>query len=110
MAEEERVALSKLASKDAVLDALLSAHDAGYVKDRDGCYLMVNEAGASSLGFAAESLVGKTDQEVFPGELGERRWGSDQAIMASGQPQTLEEPVIVAGALRTHLTTKVPLR
>jgi len=64
--------LSGLASREAVLDALLPAHDAVYVKDREGRYLMVNATGAANLGYAPGELVGRTDIEVFAGQLGER--------------------------------------
>jgi diguanylate cyclase (GGDEF)-like protein/PAS domain S-box-containing protein len=110
VAEDDRLLLSRHVSQEAVLDALLPAHDGVYVKDRAGAYLMVNASGASYLGHSADSLVGKTDREVFPGELGERLWRSDQEIMEAGRARTLEEPVLLGGRLRTFLTTKAPLR
>lgn len=42
-----------------------------------GRYLMVNAAGAANLGYAPDQLVGKTDSEIFSGQLGERLWRSD---------------------------------
>jgi diguanylate cyclase (GGDEF)-like protein/PAS domain S-box-containing protein len=106
----ERRRLLEYASQEAVFDALLPAQDGVYVKDRQGRYLMVNSTGAANLGFVPEQLVGKTDAEVFPGQLGERLMRSDQEIMASGEPQTVEEPVVVGERLRTYLSTKAPLR
>jgi PAS domain S-box-containing protein len=95
---------------EAILDALLPAHDAVYVKDRGGGYLMVNETGAANLGYEPEQLVGKSDRDIFPGKLGERVRLRDQAIMAAGESRTVEEPVIVGGRLRTYVSTKAPLR
>ena len=108
--DSERRLLLEHASQEAILDALLPAQDAVYVKDRAGSYLMVNAAGAANLGYEPAQLVGKTDLEVFAGQLGERLWRSDQEIMAGGEPRTIEEPVIVRGRLRTYLSTKAPLR
>lgn len=92
------------------MDALLPAQHAVFVKDREGRYLMVNAVGAANLGQAPEDLVGRTDVEIFPGELGRRLRRTDEEIMATGEPRTVEEPVIVAGRLRTYLSTKAPLR
>ena len=106
----ERRRLLEYASHEAVFDALLPTQDGVYVKDRQGRYLMVNASGAAHLGYGPDQLVGRTDPEVFPGQLGERLMRSDQEIMVSGEPQTIEEPVVVGGQLRTYLSTKAPLR
>jgi diguanylate cyclase (GGDEF)-like protein/PAS domain S-box-containing protein len=107
---EDRRRLSEHASPEAILDALLPAQHAVYVKDRDGRYLMVNAVGAATVGHAPEDIVGLTDLDVFPGELGARVRRTDEEIMASGEPRTVEEPVVVGGELRTYLSTKAPLR
>ena len=110
MPAEERRLLAQHVSEDVLLDVLLPAQDGVHVKDRAGRYLMINSAGAASLGYTSEQLVGKTDREIFPGELGNRLALSDQGIMSAGESRTLEEPVIVGGELRSYLTTKAPLR
>jgi diguanylate cyclase (GGDEF)-like protein/PAS domain S-box-containing protein len=102
--------LLTVSSQEALLDALLPAQDAVYVKDREGRYQSVSAAGAEKLGLPTEALVGKTDLELFAGEFGERLWRSDQQIMAGGEICRLKEPVIVGGRLRTYLTTKAPVR
>jgi diguanylate cyclase (GGDEF)-like protein/PAS domain S-box-containing protein len=102
--------LSAVCSQEALLDALLPAQDAVYVKDREGRYEIVSAAGAEKLGVATGALVGRTDLELFAGQLGERLWRSDQQIMAAGEIRRLTEPLVVGGRLRTYLTTKAPLR
>jgi diguanylate cyclase (GGDEF)-like protein/PAS domain S-box-containing protein len=94
----------------AIVDALLPAHDAVFVKDRGGRYLMINEAGAATLGCQPDQVVGKTDLDIFPGTFGQRVRLRDQAIMITGEPRTVEEPVIVDGQLRIYVSTKAPLR
>ncbi|MHB8658886.1 MAG: GGDEF domain-containing protein [Solirubrobacteraceae bacterium] len=106
----DRRLLTAIVSQEALLDVLLPAQDALYVKDREGRYQMVNAAGAANLGCTPGELVGKTDMEIFAGQLGERLWRSDQQIMADGGTRVVKEPVIVGGRLRTYLTTKAPLR
>jgi diguanylate cyclase (GGDEF)-like protein/PAS domain S-box-containing protein len=107
--DAERRRLLELASHEALFDALLPAQDGVFVKDRNGRYLMVNASGAAHLGYLPEQLVGKTDLEIFPGQLGERLMRSDREIMETGEAQTLEEPVVVGGQLRTYLSTKARL-
>src|SRR5918999_5065493 len=107
--DAERRRLLELASQEALFDALLPAQDGVFVKDPQGRYLMVNASGAAHLGYQPEQLVGKTDLEIFPGQLGERLMRSDREIMETGEPQTLEEPVVVGGQLRTYLSTKARL-
>src|SRR5881227_3070292 len=100
--EEERRLLSEHASPEAIMDALLPAQHAVYVKDRDGRYLMVNAAGAASIGYQAKDLVGLTDLDLFPRELAERLRRTDQEVMAAGEPRTVEEPVVIGGRPRTY--------
>ena len=108
--DEERRRLAEHASQEALFDALLPAQAAVYVKDAEGRYLMVNATVAANVGRPVEEIVGRTDHELVPGELGERLWRADQAIMAAGEPRTVEEPLIMGGRLRTYLSSKAPLR
>lgn len=108
--DSDRRLLAEHASHEAILDALLPAQDAIYVKDREGRYQMINATGAANLGYTPDELVGRTDLEVFAGQLGERLWRSDQEIMRAGEPQTVQEPVIVGAQPRTYLSNKAPLR
>src|SRR5919108_2303289 len=102
--------LSEHASPEAFLDALLPAQHAVYVKDREGRYLMVNAPGAAIVGLTPEDLVGLTDDDILPAELAGRIRKTDGEIMASGEPRTVEEPIIVGGRPHTYLSTKAPLR
>jgi diguanylate cyclase (GGDEF)-like protein/PAS domain S-box-containing protein len=102
--------LSEHASPEALLDALLPAEHAVYLKDRDGRYLMVNAVAEANVGRAAEELVGLTDLDIFPDEAGERLRRTDEEVMGTGEPRTVEEPLVIGGRLRSYLSTKAPLR
>jgi PAS domain S-box-containing protein len=80
--------------------------DVIFVKDREGRYLLINAAGARSLGRPVEQIIGRDDTMLFPPNvvrvIGER----DHQVLTSGEAQTFEETLLQAGALRTYVTTK----
>ena len=55
------------------LAALLeSAPDPIFFKDAQGLYLVINQAGAASLGYRKEDCIGRTDAQLLPSEAAER--------------------------------------
>src|SRR5262249_17843002 len=80
------------------------------VKDSQGCYLLMNSAGASLLGHTPEEIVGKTDSELFPAREAEAILAADRKVMESGQMLTSEDVLTLAGTPRIYLTTKNPYR
>jgi PAS domain S-box-containing protein len=86
--------------------------DVMYVKDREGRFVVANQALARRLGLGSpDELIGKTDFELFPRELATAYAADEQAIMASGVPLIdKEEPVQHGdGTIHWVVTTKVPL-
>ena len=86
-------------------------HDAVYVKDRRGRYLMANGPARGLLGRDPADLIGNTDAEAF-GERGESLHEADMAFMDRGGAEavTSAEPAILEGAARTLRRTRTPLR
>jgi diguanylate cyclase (GGDEF)-like protein/PAS domain S-box-containing protein len=96
--------------KDLLLvDAYDAVHDAVYVKDTDGHYLMVNARGAAGIGLEPDQIVGKTDREIFPANADAVR-RDDLAVMTTGGPSSSEQVLVVDGEPRTYMTTKAALR
>jgi two-component system cell cycle sensor histidine kinase/response regulator CckA len=97
-------------SHDLLRAVVEGTPDAILVKDLRGRYQMINSAGARILGRTPEEIVGKTDGELLSPEdaraIGER----DLRIMATGEMETFEETVTVAGGQRIYLSTKSPFR
>ncbi|MFC3711351.1 PAS domain-containing protein [Sphingoaurantiacus capsulatus] len=83
-----------------------------FAKDRQGRYLVANAQTEMALGADRVALLGFTDAEILgDGEEAARLVAVDRRVMASGQPETLEEAVTLAdGSVLTWLSTKVPLR
>ncbi|MEA2765942.1 MAG: two-component system, cell cycle sensor histidine kinase and response regulator CckA, partial [Gemmatimonadaceae bacterium] len=80
--------------------------DVIFVKDREGRYLLINEAGARTLGRPVEEIIGHDDAMLFPANVVRAIDERDQQVLSSGEPQTFEERLLQAGALRTYVTTK----
>jgi PAS domain S-box-containing protein len=78
-----------------------------YVKDADLRWVMVNEAGAIYSGTSRESLMGRTDTDVFGQDYAVRIAEEDRLCMYSEEPVYFEDLVVdVAGHLRYLLKTK----
>jgi PAS domain S-box-containing protein len=84
--------------------------DAVFVKDRNGKYLLMNEAAARFVGKSVVEVVGKDDTELFDPEGARRLMEWDRQVMESGRAVTVEEVVTAAGVTRTFQSTKAPYR
>ncbi len=84
--------------------------DALYVKDRDGKYLLFNDAAARFFGRPVESVLGKDDMAFFDEASAAQMGGRDRQVMESGVTRTWEETLTVSGVTRTYLTTRAPYR
>jgi diguanylate cyclase (GGDEF)-like protein/PAS domain S-box-containing protein len=110
-----RLRVGDLALARAVLDAL---HDHIYVKDLQGRYLLVNEAGLRERKLATlRSIAGKTAYDLVPREAAERMSAEDRTVIESGEPLVNREARTQFaraggsdGSPRWHITTKIPLR
>ena len=85
--------------------------EAIFVKDLEGNYLMINQAGARRFGKgSADEVVGRNDREFFPPELTEKVKSRDREIVEKGKLQTYEEVLPVLGTERIFVTSKAPYR
>jgi PAS domain S-box-containing protein len=80
--------------------------DVIFVKDRQGRYLLMNAAGARSLGRASEQIIGQDDTMLQPPDIARAIIERDRQVLTSGEAQTFEETLLQAGGLRTYVTTK----
>jgi two-component system, cell cycle sensor histidine kinase and response regulator CckA len=84
--------------------------DAVFVKDRNGKYLLMNEAAARFVGKSVAEVVGKDDTELFDPDGARHLMKWDRQVMESGQAETVEEEVTAAGVTRAFQSTKAPYR
>jgi PAS domain S-box-containing protein len=85
-----------------------------YVKDRAGRYLLVNRAFAeligTSRGLAADQIVGRTDDELFPPETAAERAAADRRVWDAGMAVQSEETFVHADGPHAYVSVKFPLR
>lgn len=84
--------------------------DAVFVKDRQGKYLLLNEATSRFVGRPIHEVVGRDDRELFSPAHAEFLMARDKAVMDSNCPSTGEELLTAAGVTRTYLAVKAPYR
>ena len=86
-----------------------------YIKDLHGRYLVVNEYFVRMFGVSAETIVGRTDFELFHGASAEVYSQHDQAVIDTGTSIEVEEPFSTIGGVsdpddnRRWLSIKFPL-
>jgi PAS domain S-box-containing protein len=65
--------------------------DLAWLKDRDSRYVAVNEAFARAHGLAAEEIIGRSDHDIYPAEVGERYVEQDRRVLERGERMVIEE-------------------
>lgn len=96
-----------------LLNALLdNVPEKIYFKDREGRYTRVSNSILLEFGAASDQeLIGKTDEEIIPGEIGYLRHNDDMLIISSAQPSIgqLVEHIADNGQSLWELVSRVPL-
>lgn len=81
-----------------------------YVKDLQGKYVLINRAGASWTNQSPADILGKTDSELFPEDLAAQAVANDRRVLASGEPESIEQAIKIDGKTRIFHTVRVPYR
>ena len=88
---ERRLAERELRRAHTILRAVFDGtSDAIFVKDTEGRYVTVNQAGAALVGMSAEEILGRDDCHLFDAETAARIKAADREVMAAGRSQTVE--------------------
>jgi len=81
-----------------------------YVKDLDGRYLLMNQAGCSMIGVPSDDVLGRTDHDFLPAEAADRFAAEDRLVAERGEPLHLEHTLPGPDGDRNYLTAKFALR
>lgn len=93
----------------ALLQAVMSATpDLIYAKDIEGRYLLASASLEQLIRRPGADILGRSDHEVFPKSTADAVVLHDKHVIEKGKPLTVEETVLVDGALRTYSSTKAP--
>lgn len=104
-------AAARLRETRSLLDGVIQGtSDVVYVKDLRGRYLLINPAGAASIGKPAREIIGHTDEEFFAQTPRSEIEQYDRFVLETGRTQTYESEEAVDGVTKTYLTTKGPFR
>ena len=108
---EQQRSSEALRQQHSLLEAIIEGTtEAIYVKDRQGRYLMINSAGARSIGQPVQEILGKSDSELFSPDSAASIMERDRELMEDGIMRTYEETGKADGVRRTYLSTKGPYR
>ena len=81
-----------------------------WIKDLDGRYTYINDAGASAFGASREAIVGRTDDEIFPLTVAaEFRRNDRQALESWTGIEVIELLPDSSGELRHSIVSKFPI-
>jgi diguanylate cyclase (GGDEF)-like protein/PAS domain S-box-containing protein len=94
-----------------LLDTIIEGSTAAiFVKDDQGRYTLINQAGCALLRKPAAELVGREDGDIFSAADAAANRAADRAAIAAAEPITFEEVVNINGHLSTFETTKGAVR
>jgi PAS domain S-box-containing protein len=93
-----------------LLTVIEASHDAIYLKDLAGRYVLVNAAKARMLQRQPQDIVGKRDRDLGPPSYWEPAVASDHQVVASGEPAARYQSVDIAGVTHLIYAIKTPLR
>jgi PAS domain S-box-containing protein len=84
--------------------------DAIFAKDKEGRYILFNQAASQFVGKSAEEVLGRDDYAIFPAEEAEQLKAASQRAMAENCCISQEEVLSTVGGERVFHATKGPLR
>lgn len=80
------------------------------VKYTDGSYKLVNRKWEIATGLNRQDVIGRTDEEIFPGETGRQFRLNDLEVIKTGTVMEKEEILDDANGKRYFISIKFPLR
>ncbi len=81
-----------------------------FLKDRNFIYVSCNENYARDFKIKPDEIAGKTDFDLFPGELAQKYRQDDKKIISSGQTLDIEEKYLKNGREQIVHTIKTPVK
>jgi PAS domain S-box-containing protein len=111
ISERKRVEETLQQRHREVVTLLDSLPGYAFFKDAQGHYVMANQNFCRALDQTSETIVGKTDHDLFPVELATKYRADDARLLVSRETlQVGEEKMIEGGRTFYVQTTKVPVK
>jgi PAS domain S-box-containing protein len=80
-----------------------------YVKDKSGCYLLINRQFEQLFNVSNEQVRGLTDYDLFPREIADKFRENDIRVLKTKAALEVEEAVSQEDGLHTYISVKFPL-
>ncbi len=80
-----------------------------YVKDVEGNYVLINRRFEELFHISRDSIIGRSDFEVFPSVVAESFRANDRRVLEAGEPMELEEAVPQDDGMHTYISVKFPI-
>lgn len=109
-AELERINAALIESEERFRTFLDHAANLAFIKALDGRYLYVNRRFEQAFCLDHNSIVGKTDEELFPREQADQFRADDRKALEAGTAIEFEETPLYADGLHTTIVVKFPMR
>jgi len=108
----ERKQMEEALSKSRHLLSDLNEHSGALIcdKDREGHYGLVNSKWEEVTGLKRQDVIGRTDEELFPGPVGRQFRMNDLEVMKSESALEKEEVLKDEQGTRFFISNKFPLR
>ncbi len=85
--------------------------DSIIVKDEHGTYLRVSTSAARLFNQRPETLVGKSDFDLYPQEIASQIYSGDRMVVESGEPRIGDvEKIDLGGEANWQLVSRIPVR
>jgi len=96
----------ELSKYDTLLNMIINnSPDAIYAKDRDGRYILFNDAAAKMVNLDAQNILGKGDEVIFTSEDAEKIKAEDKEIVQNGKIIKKDERHILTGGIEKVFST-----
>jgi PAS domain S-box-containing protein len=80
-----------------------------YIKDKEGCYNLINSRFEELFDKHNEDVQGKTDYDIFPTEVADQFRLNDRQVLSKSRSCQVEERVPQSDGIHTYLSVKFPV-
>jgi len=80
-----------------------------YLKDKEGRYILINSQFEDLFHVTKEKVLGKTDHDIFPGEIAEAFRANDLKVLEANIPFEMEEIAPHDDGPHTYISVKFPI-
>jgi PAS domain S-box-containing protein len=108
--ELERTNAALIESEERFRTFLDHAANLAFIKAMDGRYLYANRRFREAFSLDQNSIVGKTDEELFPRAQADQFRRHDLTTLEAGTAMEFEEGALYADGLHTNIVVKFPVR